>query len=238
MGGSPESVGGLVMRANAFGAAVAISLCAAAYPAIAAVNLISNGSFEAGTPNDNVSGFDTLNAGNASILGWTIGGDSIDWIGKYWQPANGSRSLDLSGLGLGSVSQTIPVINSQLYTVSFWLAGNPDNDPTVKELGVTTNGSSQTFLFNTTGFDKSNMGWTPESFTFKASGSLETLTFASLNCAGDIANRCAFGPALDNVSVSAVPELSTWGMMLLGFAGISFVAYRRARNASSIRIAA
>ena len=35
---------------------------------------------------------------------------------------------------------------------------------------------------------------------------------------------------LDNVSVTlnaAVPEPSTWAMLLLGFAGIGFMAYRR-----------
>jgi hypothetical protein len=32
---------------------------------------------------------------------------------------------------------------------------------------------------------------------------------------------------LDNYSVSAVPEPSTWAMLLLGFAGIGFMAYRR-----------
>jgi len=32
---------------------------------------------------------------------------------------------------------------------------------------------------------------------------------------------------VDNFSVTAVPEASTWAMMLLGFAGVGFVAYRR-----------
>src|SRR5262249_55069502 len=31
---------------------------------------------------------------------------------------------------------------------------------------------------------------------------------------------------------SAVPELSTWAMMLIGFAGIGFAAYRRAKKAA------
>jgi hypothetical protein len=35
---------------------------------------------------------------------------------------------------------------------------------------------------------------------------------------------------LDAVSVSAVPEASTWIMMLIGFAGIGFAAYRRAKK--------
>ena len=32
---------------------------------------------------------------------------------------------------------------------------------------------------------------------------------------------------LDEVVASAVPEPSTWAMMILGFAGIGFLAYRR-----------
>jgi hypothetical protein len=32
---------------------------------------------------------------------------------------------------------------------------------------------------------------------------------------------------LDNVSIATVPEPSTWAMMLLGFAGVGFMAYRR-----------
>jgi hypothetical protein len=34
-------------------------------------------------------------------------------------------------------------------------------------------------------------------------------------------------PIFDDVTISAVPEASTWAMMILGFAGIGFMAYRR-----------
>jgi hypothetical protein len=33
---------------------------------------------------------------------------------------------------------------------------------------------------------------------------------------------------------TAVPEPSTWAMMLLGFAGLGFAGYRRSRKASAI----
>jgi len=36
--------------------------------------------------------------------------------------------------------------------------------------------------------------------------------------------------------VSAVPESSTWAMMVLGFAGVGFMAYRRRNQGSSFRI--
>ena len=35
---------------------------------------------------------------------------------------------------------------------------------------------------------------------------------------------------VDNINMTAIPEASTWAMLLLGFAGISFVAYRRKPN--------
>jgi hypothetical protein len=41
----------------------------------------------------------------------------------------------------------------------------------------------------------------------------------------------SFGNNLEG-AISGVPELSTWAMMLIGFAGIGFVAYRRAKKAT------
>jgi hypothetical protein len=38
-------------------------------------------------------------------------------------------------------------------------------------------------------------------------------------------------------SVAAVPEPSTWAMMILGFAGVGFVAYRRKQNGPALRLA-
>ena len=38
-------------------------------------------------------------------------------------------------------------------------------------------------------------------------------------------------------SVSAVPETTTWAMMLMGFLGVGFVAYRRKVSGSNIRFA-
>jgi len=36
---------------------------------------------------------------------------------------------------------------------------------------------------------------------------------------------------------SAVPEPSTWAMMIFGFAGVGFMAYRRKKNGSALRLA-
>jgi hypothetical protein len=38
-------------------------------------------------------------------------------------------------------------------------------------------------------------------------------------------------------AVAAVPEPSTWAMLLLGFAGVGFMAYRRKQNGPQLRLA-
>jgi choice-of-anchor C domain-containing protein len=224
----------MTMRARILGAVAAICFCAAACPANAAVNLIQNGSFELGTFDG--AGFDTLGAGSPAMTGWTIGGDSIDWIGSYWQPGDGSRSVDLSGNANGSVKQNFSAVIGGEYTVSFLLAGNPDGGPSTKSVDVDVNGSDQVFTFLLGGATRTSMNWTPVSFSFIANTTTETLKFSSFTCADGGANACAFGPALDNVSVSAVPELSTWMMMLIGFAGVGLIAYRRARKGAAITV--
>ena len=49
------------------------------------------------------------------------------------------------------------------------------------------------------------------------------------------------GPGVEGglgvISVAAVPEASTWAMMILGFAGVGFMAYRRRNHGAAFRIA-
>ncbi|MES2193629.1 MAG: hypothetical protein V4517_04375 [Pseudomonadota bacterium] len=42
---------------------------------------------------------------------------------------------------------------------------------------------------------------------------------------------------LDAVSITAVPERSTWAMMILGFAGVGLMAYRRRNSQVAFRLA-
>jgi hypothetical protein len=39
------------------------------------------------------------------------------------------------------------------------------------------------------------------------------------------------------LGVATVPEPSTWAMLLIGFAGIGFMAYRRKQNGQALRLA-
>jgi choice-of-anchor C domain-containing protein len=182
---------------------------------------IANGSFESGSFTG--AGFDTLSAGDSSITDWTVGGAGIDWIGNYWQPSDGARSIDLSAISAGSLSQAITTEIGQRYAVTFDLAGNPDGGPFLKLVDVTVNGGqSGTFAFTTGATSRAAMGWVGKTYRFTATSTSSVLAFTSqINTPS--------GPALDNVSISAIPEAATWAMLIAGF-GMVGVASRRRRS--------
>jgi choice-of-anchor C domain-containing protein len=190
-----------------FSAAVA----APGYPA-----LFTNGGFEGTWSGPHL----TLNAPSTDIPGWAVTFGSIDWINTTWPAAEGSFSIDLSGDGLGQISQTFDAVIGQQYRVSFQLAGNPASGDTIKDLQATVLGStsSQIFSFDTTGKSLTNMGWEERFFLFTALVDSVTLQFTSFE--GN-----PYGPALDGVSVEAVPiPTAAW---LLGTGLIGLVALRR-----------
>jgi choice-of-anchor C domain-containing protein len=187
---------------------------------------ITNGSFELGT---DPGVFTPLAAGdNTSITGWTVGGaGGVDYIGTYWQASEGNRSLDLSGGGIGGVSQQLTGLSiGQEYTVSFDLAGNSEGLPVEKHMTVLTNGGGELFTFDTTGKSVGNMGWTTFTYVFIASAATDTLAFLS----GD---NTSFGPALDNVTIAATPIPGA--ILLFGSAlgGMGFLGYRRRKLAAA-----
>ncbi len=161
--------------------------------AVSAAPLNSNGSFETGTFNPGV--FTQLNALNTSIDNWNVTNGSIDYIGTYWEASEGTRSIDMSGGNAGTLTTAFSTVAGQMYTVTFDLAGNPDNAPEVKTLTVNSGSGPTTYTFNTAGKSRTNMGWESQTFYFTATSNSTTLTFTSLN-------NSVFGPALDNVSVA------------------------------------
>jgi choice-of-anchor C domain-containing protein len=215
----------MMMRRSALASAAmcliwAGSTCAAPF---------TNGSFETGT---NPGSYTTVVGSNsAAIASWTVpSGGSVDYIGSYWQAADGSRSIDLNGSNVGSIQQTFDTIAGQAYQAAFSMSGNPDGGLGTKTMLVGATGNvSQAFSF-TVGPSQThaNMNWTSMLYSFVATGASTTLSFASTT-----ASQPFFGPALDNVSVTAaaVPEpasLALWGgMSALGAA----FGWRRRRAA-------
>lgn len=179
---------------------------------------ITNGSFETPVVGGN---FATYNAGDPSLTGWAIGGNSIDHIGSYWQASDGNQSLDMSGNDAGSISQDLNGLTvGQQYTVTFDLAGNPAGAPSVKDLQVSAAGIDSLYSFDTTGHSTGSMGWATQTFVFVATATTETLAFLSLTSG-------SFGAALDNVTIAATPIPGAFLLFGSALAGMGFLGYRR-----------
>ncbi|WP_432377787.1 choice-of-anchor C family protein [Duganella sp. P38] len=189
---------------------------------MAHANLIQNGGFE--TTSYSGSHFTDVNQGSTLIAPWNVSG-SVDLIKSYWTAAEGQYSIDLNGNGEGRISQSFSTVAGQAYTVSFWLAGNPDIGGQTKwlEAGIVGDGS-HAYEFSTVHRATYAMGWSEQRFSFVASGINSTLFFQ-----GDARNGVG-GAALDNIVVTtAVPEPSIYVMLLVG-AGLMGLAARRGES--------
>ena len=185
-----------MIRRSGFGLAIGGLAAIALAGATLAFSGPTNGSFETGTYVDGGSGFETLSVGDTSITGWTVDAGSVDWIGTHWTPQDAAMSIDMNGTEAGAISQVLDTTIGNTYTVSFFLSGNPEGDPVVKTLDVNaTGGTLATYSYDTTGNDVANMNWTQEEYTFLATGTSTTLSFASTTLG-------AFGPAIDNVVIT------------------------------------
>jgi hypothetical protein len=184
-------------------------------PACAATNLVVNGGFTS----PSVGGYGQF----SSIPGWTSGnGDSLE-IG-----ANGTYGLSTIGSGYnlevnsntwGDVSQTVAGLTvGDSYTLSYLYGGRPGGG--AQALDVSFSG---VLLTTDTG---SIASWALHSFTVVATSTSEVLEFKSLVTSGN----ASYGNEITSVSVTGVPEVSTWAMMLAGFAGLGFFGYRRQKR--------
>ncbi len=189
----------------------------------APVNLLTNGNFEQGPA---AGSFTTLGNGSTAITGWVVGGDSVDYIGTLWKDSTtgSGHSVDLSGNNPGTLSQSVSLVSGQAYTVKFRLSANPDGpDTPFAKVNVSISGNPVNIdaSFNTALASYSNMRWTDVVFNFVATGTSGTLTFASLT-------GSAYGPAIDDVSLTAVTPIPG-AVVLFGSAlgGLGFLGYRR-----------
>lgn len=188
----------------------------AAIPATGSANLIINGSFESygGT------GFNS-NIG-AGLDGWTIGPNGgIDIaLDTDWQAADGIVSITLNWGGPEYVSQTVSTVAGTQYNVSFFMAAEIYGGTQFRTMDVIWNDNVVgTPSFEYTGQGPTNMGWTKFNYVVTATGS-DVLKFYSTTDAN-------YGPALDNISLTAVPEP---GVAIAMGLGCMFTALRRKRT--------
>jgi choice-of-anchor C domain-containing protein len=162
--------------------------------------LVTNGSFEDGPePEPGGPAFTPYVMGVDAIPGWAITRGSIDYIGPYWQHADGKRSIDLNGNAPGSIEQIIRTQPGKKYRVTFSMAGNNCGAETIKTIVVRAAGNRSEFAFDASGRNYENMGWVVKSWEFTAIATETVLEFASTT---DLPIAC--GPAIDRVTVREV----------------------------------
>ncbi|GGX80587.1 PEP-CTERM sorting domain-containing protein [Massilia dura] len=220
----------------------------------AATNLVANGNFEktTGGTNKQLSSTVTSEANRTTLEGWTSsnGNDGgynfvLDtkiantWDSAIWLEDNGNGYSASLGHGNvfasdalywpGTLSQAIDGLTvGSTYTLTFEYAlaqqvgfagANSDNYWQVGFGGSTANSTALSIEDN--GFS----GWKTASMTFTASSASQALSFLAKGTAPGAPPFLL----LDGVSlVSAVPEPSTWGMLLGGLCLGGFAARRRA----------
>lgn len=169
------------------------------------------------------TGFNPTPAG----FGWTLLSGTIEHIGTYWHgPAGrGDQSIDLNGNEAGHIAQTL-FLEPGNYELKFALAGNPDGG-SVKDLRVSLGSSFEEFSFDSSTHTKTDMGWVRERALFQIpAAGIYSLDFQSLTTG-------AYGPAIDRISLRAVPEsLGYFGLVsLAGLVAFSVLSGKRLKPA-------
>jgi Protein of unknown function (DUF642) len=216
------------------GVAVAFALLISARSAEA--NLITNGSFENGAFVDNTSqNTMDLAPGSTAMTGWTVTSANLAWIGPTnpfgLSASDGSYFLDLSGYhdnkpygGVAASTARATVIGQQ-YDVSFALGSDRNYDTQSPSIQVDVSGNPANGTFTAGTIADAVDRWQTFNFLFVATSASTTIEFDGVGAD----NQKYVG--LDNVSVTAVPEVSTAisGLLLLLPFGVGMLRILRTR---------
>jgi PEP-CTERM motif len=214
-------VGGIFMRITKLLAAATLAFAFAGAQAQAEVLFTGSAAGCFGTTSCTPSG--TANVGHLTYLGSTF---SDTTIGN--QVAFGSAPANPNVDNFGS----------------FTLANGTDTYTGIFDLALTftapvgTSPNPGIFTANITGTVHGNdgsvsidFGNTPETFTFDGGSFTLQVNDVDINLGSNPSV-----PITGLIVASAVPEPSTWAMMILGFFGVGFMAYRR-KQGPSLRLA-
>ena len=190
---------------------------------VQAQELITNGGFEA--PSIAPNGFQPT----TTVPGFTVTSGNVDLISSPTYSVNsGNQAIDLvgSGVSTGSIAQTFNTVLGQAYKLVFAYSAN----------GGCAGACSATVSVGSGGFTSTTGGTAANASTFSAAGGAAYTAFTGFFTATGTSTTLSFadtsgqtnqGVFLDDVSVQAVPELATWGMMIVGFGAVGSVLRRR-----------
>jgi hypothetical protein len=170
--------------------------------ATAAALIVLGGSAQATTFEITYSGLGT--SGTAFVTGTAVGGGEYDLTsGVLFSSTLGTETLVAPGSGVFSNSNGDNLVYDNKLFVP---ANSPDGANLTYAGGL---------VFQTAVASKEDIYF---SANFLGQNNPAIFYFAGFDRASGV---------LDTFSVTAVPEPSTWAMMILGFVGIGFMAYRK-----------
>jgi hypothetical protein len=226
---------GNMMKTIILGGALLALACGSAH---AASNLVTNGDFSSG-----VSGF-TSGYTYSPGYGWPEGSYDVTtdpnlnhplWASFGDHTTGAGEMLVLNGSPIADTSawsQTISVTGGKTYDFTVWVASSYPTSPATLNLSVNGTQVGSTFTASTT-----TGLWQQFSGDFTASSNSAALSIIDTNL-----TRSGNDFALDDISVSAVPEPGVWVMMLGGMAILGAMlrmghALRREREVAGIATA-
>lgn len=217
-----------------------LSFGLSAGPSSAAVNLIQDGGFEGLTTATHtvlptgatLGAWTVLGAAGSSNSGLLLSNDHYEaGPNVLFTPYQGSYAMDITGSGntgpADGISQTFATTAGQAYTLDFHL-GNAADGP--RATGATLYGSpssvlvsvgNESWLATNSQVVEGSLSWQHHQYAFTATGAQTTLTFLNRTDPNDMY------AGIDAVSISAVPEPSTWATMGIGLAVVAAALRRR-----------
>ncbi len=198
-----------------------------------AVELLVNGSFEATSSHFTTpTGWSNIGHTEGVVTYADIGNTIPSYDGGLnFYSIGGVASNGLSSPGEG-ISQSVATTIGNTYRLTVGLSD--ENGPGLTSVLNVLIGSQLNQV--TLAADSSGFFHRPfETYTYDyvATSSLTTISFI-LFSSTDFGNNDPLidGVSFQQIAVGAVPEPSTWVMLIAGFAGIGFMGYRRRRKAA------
>lgn len=188
----------------------------------------------------------SLTANNTSFSVSTNANDvvigSLKWVNNettstHQNPAD--TNFDIKYIFSLSFTSPNALSDTQAFIINIQQTPNPEGDLVFNLLNSTLNGLGPFVFSNSVTLSDLHFGLAPNSaghyYTTSQNGHLAGEWTNPENSTSILKIYADFSTAA-SASPPAVPESSTWAMMILGFLGVGFLAYRRKSPVVSLRV--
>jgi hypothetical protein len=201
--------------------------------------LIVNGGFEASSSNFTTPPGWTNIGHEDGVLQYATQGlptplPAYQGLNFYSLDGAGDQGVFKPGDG---ITQSVATVVGAAYQLTFGLSGE-NGEGGITTLAVTVGSQTTDFTITSDASGFFHMPLALTTINYVATSADTAISFIE-TASNDGGNNDALidGVSFQGPSVaSAVPETSTWAMMILGFCGLGFMAYRRKQNESALRL--